>query len=748
MDEKPPKSHRSFLIFLLVLVPVLFLIGWSQASLNLSFIHPRNATETFLLDAVSAFAWLLFVVFGLILGRILLKLYAERRHNQLGYRFKTKMVVAFLSLSLIPVCFLFLFAYGLINRSIDKWFGIPFDSVRRDAAAITEQLSLESRRTALDNAQHLAALSRLQTRLAQNDKDAITQLLDRAAGGMQLEAVLCLDPSGRLISRAGEPQPDLAEVTRVFPTLKDGGVPASGLTAGIRSNNFDLFWAAERVESWDGENLGAIVVVRRLPLNIQIMANQIQQEARRYDELSHQKKALKRMYLSILGLITLLILFAATWLAMFFSKQVTVPVQALAEATHAVLQGNLGWRITARADAELGSLIGLFNEMTRQLQEGRQAVERATGDLQRANREMEERNNTIEAILENVPAGVISFNPQREITQINSAVGRMFAGSPGEAVKTAHKLSDLFSPDEAREISRLFARAQRQGVVNRQLALGIGGRRALAGVTLSSVSAQHGEVGFVMVIEDLTDVVQAQRSAAWREVAQRIAHEIKNPLTPIRLSSDRIRRLVDKSTVDAADSRLVSAVTESASLIEREVASLETLVDEFSKYARFPTSQPVPSDLNEIVNNALGVFDGRLSSIHIHRDLAADIPSLRIDPEQMKRAVVNLIDNAAEAMEGSTLKEIWIRSRLDAGREIVSLVVADSGPGIPPEAKERLFLPYFSTKQRGTGLGLAIVSRIVSENNGSIRVEENWPAGTQFIIELPLEVSAVLNETG
>lgn len=748
MDGKSAKSHRSLLIFLLVLVPVLFLIGWSQASLNLNFIRPHNATETFLLDAVSAFAWLLFVIFGLILGRILLKLYAERRHNRLGYRFKTKMIVAFLSLSLIPVCFLFLFAYGLINRSIDKWFGIPFDSVRRDAGAITEQLSLESRRTALDNAQHLAALNRLKLRMAENDTDALSRLLHRAAGGMQLEAVLAVDPHGRLVARAGEAWPDLAELIKVFPALKNGALPASGLSAGIRSNNFDLFLAAERVESLNATNLGAVVAVRRLPLNIQVMANQIQHEALRYDELSHEKKALKRMYLSILGLITLLILFAATWLAMFFSKQVTVPVQALAEATHAVLEGNLGWRITARADAELGSLIGLFNEMTRQLQEGRMAVERATGELQSANRAMEERNNTIEAILENVPAGVISFNPQREITQMNPAAGRMFAGASAEqpkASKVARSLTDLFAPDEAREISRLFPRAQRQGVVNRQFTLRLGGRRALAGITLSSVSAQHGAVGFVMVIEDLTDVVQAQRSAAWREVAQRIAHEIKNPLTPIRLSSDRIRRLVDKSPADAADTRLVSAVTESASLIEREVATLETLVDEFSKYARFPASQPVPSDLNEIVNNALGVFDGRLSSIHIHRDLAVDIPSLRVDPEQMKRAVVNLIDNAAEALEGSTLKEIWIRSRLDPDREVVSLVVADSGPGIPPEAKERLFLPYFSTKQRGTGLGLAIVSRIISEHNGSIRVEENWPAGTQFIIELPFEVSPAMN---
>ncbi|MGH9398282.1 MAG: ATP-binding protein [Terriglobia bacterium] len=742
MDEKLHKTHRSFLIFLLILVPVLFLIGWSQASLNLKFIHPHNATETFFLAAVSAFVFVLFVVFALILTRILLKLYAERRMNRMGARFKTKMVAAFLVLSVLPVCFLFLFSYGLINRSIDKWFAIPFDTVRQDATAITQQVAIQSQQEALENAGHLASLGRLQRQLALNDGAGLTRFLGRLADGLRLESVICLDPTGRVVARAGKSQPGLAELLRIFPEATTEKIPPGGMTASMRRNSSELFFAAQRVTNQAGNNLGTVVTVRRLPLNIQLMASQIQQQAHRYDELSREKKALKRFYLSILLLITLLILFAATWLAMFFAKQVTVPVQALAEATHAVLEGNLGWRITTRADAELGSLIGLFNEMIRQLQESRLAIEKATQDLQRANREMEEHSNTMEVILENVPAGVISFDPQGEITRVNSATERLFGSA---SVKTAHSLSGLFAPDEAREISRLFRRSQRQGVVNRQLTLGLGGRRAFVSLTLSSVSTQHGAVGFVMVIEDLTDVAKAQRSEAWREVAQRIAHEIKNPLTPIRLSSGRIQRLIEKSSLDVTPPSLLSAVTESASLIEREVSTLEALVDEFSNFARFPASQPVPSRLNQIIDNALGVFNGRLSSIRIHRDLAANIPTVRVDPEQMKRAVVNLIDNAAEVLENSASREIWVRSRLDIERESVIVVVADSGPGISQEAKERLFLPYFSTKQRGTGLGLAIVSRIVSEHNGSIRVEENWPAGTQFIIELPLEYSAALN---
>ncbi|MGH9405166.1 MAG: ATP-binding protein [Terriglobia bacterium] len=740
MDEKPLRGHRTFLIALLILVPVLFLIGWSQASLNLSFIHPRSARETFLLAAVSAFVFVLFVVFALILIRILLKLYAERRENRLGSRFKTKMVVAFLGLSLVPVCFLFLFSYGLINRSIDKWFGFPLDTVRRDATAVADQLSLQSQQATLDSAQRLALLPRVEQRLASKNKAALGRSLFHAARVMGMESVLCVDRSGALVARAGNPFPDYSEILHLFPTAASGAVPAAGLTARMRLASSELFLAAERVEDANGRDLGAVITVSRLPLNIQTMANEIKQESLRYDELSQARKSMKRVYLSILLLITLMILFAATWLAMFFSKQVTVPVQALAEATNAVSRGNLDWRITARADAELGSLIRLFNEMTFQLGESRLAIERAAGELQRANRELEERNNTMEAILENVPVCVISLDPQGEITRMNSATERMLGnGSP----KPARNLSQLVAPEDAREISRLFRRAQRQGVISRQLTLNLAHRRALAGITVSSVSAQHGAVGFVMVIEDLTDVAQAQRSVAWREVAQRIAHEIKNPLTPIRLSADRILRLIAKPGVPPA--RLVSAVSESISLIERETATLESLVDEFSKFARFPVSEPVPSDLNQIIESALCVFNGRLSGVRLHRDLAANLPAVRADPEQMKRAVVNLVDNAAEAMESSPVKEIWVRTRLDPDREVVSVVVADSGPGISSEVKERLFLPYFSTKQRGTGLGLAIVSRIVSEHHGAIRVEENRPAGSQFIIELPLEYSAALS---
>jgi len=736
MDSSPTTRRKALLIVLLVLVPALLFLGWSQASLDLNFIHPSSAQETILLLVLSATVFLAFVIFALILMRILLKLYVERRQAKLGSRFRTKMVVAFLALSLVPVCFLFAFSYGLLNRSIDKWFGIPFDIVRGDATEIVKQLQGLAEARALHETGHIAENGGLRAAIAKDETDAVAGLLAQEVATRNLKSALCFDARGRLLARAGDPSPTPAEVNGLLPQIGSGLIVEGGVTSRSRSANEEMFLAAQRVLDPRGQLLGTVVGITRVPVNIQRVADEIQREAQKYNELSRQRKAVKRLDLSVLLLLTLLILFVATWFAMFVSKQVTVPIQALAEGTQEVSKGNLGYQITARSDDELGTLIRSFNDMTRQLRESRLAIERAAGELQGANRELEERGNTMEAILENIPNGVISFDPQGQITEVNSTAARMFGE---EKTKAARKLTDLFSAEDVQEISQLLRRARRQGTVTRYMELDLEGRSVFAALTLSSIRARHGAVGSVLVVEDLSELLRAQKAAAWREVAQRVAHEIKNPLTPIQLSAERLARLIERNGPGAASSELVAAVAESATLIDREVATLKNLVDEFSNFARFPASQPVPSSLNNIIENALNVFDGRLKGIEIHRELDPGLPLVQADPEQIKRAVVNLIDNAAEAVEEVAPKEIWLRTALDAERDVVELVVADSGPGIPPQAVAKLFLPYFSTKRRGTGLGLAIVSRIISEHHGTIRVEDNRPTGAKFVIELPVE---------
>ncbi len=735
MPEKPHR-RRPFLIFLLIFVPVLLFIGWSQASFNLSFIHPNSAEATLPLVALSALIVLAFFIFGLILLRSLIKLYVEHQAGQLGSRFKTKMVAAFLALTLVPVTVLFLLAYGLLNRSIDRWYGIPLDVVRSDADEIVHQLEIQARQRSAALCARLARNQAIEKAASSKNTASLSSLLTSEMKGIRNESALFYAPEGKLLASAGSADFHPATLSAALPELKGESAAGEESFAHKQSGGGKVFVSVLKLHGAGGKALGTMVTAVGLPRDIERIAGHIEHEALRYGVLTREQKKVRTTYLLSLSLITLIILFAATWLALFVSKQVTVPIQALASATHEVSGGNLSYRVTSTASDELGTLIRSFNEMTAQLEANRIALERAAADLQTANRTLEERSNTMEAILENIPAGVISLNPDGQIVRINRAAARMLGAERAGAART---LADLFAAEPMREINWLFRRARRQGTVTRQMELTLGEHATSVALTLTSIRASHGAVGSVLVLEDLTDLLQAQRAAAWQEVAQRIAHEIKNPLTPIRLSAERMRRWVERTGPNGSDAALREAVAQSSSLIEREVEALKALVDEFARFARFPVSKLVSVDLNAIINKAVEVFDGRLSAVRIYRNLSEGLPPLQADPDQMKRVLVNLIDNAAEALEHSPLKEIWISTALDSARDTVELVVADSGPGISPEAKERLFLPFFSTKRRGTGLGLAIVNRIITEHNGWIRVEENRPAGTRFVIELPLE---------
>jgi PAS domain S-box-containing protein len=387
----------------------------------------------------------------------------------------------------------------------------------------------------------------------------------------------------------------------------------------------------------------------------------------------------------------------------------------------------LGHRVSANAADELATLVRAFNEMMQAL-EGN-------------SRELESRRQFTEAILESIPTGVISLSGDGAIRRVNRALHGLF---PLEQVENARWLEDLLPPEDVREIRYLMKRAQRTGVAASQLDLEphaseAGGHVRHMAVTVSALSArQHPDAadekkGFVLVLEDTSELLRAQKAAAWHEVARRIAHELKNPLTPIALSAERIGRLLDRGAFTADSQRILR---ECAATISREVESVQTLADEFSQFSRFPAAHPVASDLNEVVRNALRVFAGRLDTIDLRTDLADHLPAVNIDPEQFQRVVVNLVDNAAEAMRDSLVKRLLVATRVTSP-ETVELLIADTGGGISAGDKEKLFLPYFSTKGRGTGLGLAIVSQILNEHGARIRVEDNRPAGARFYVEVP-----------
>ncbi|MBC8167638.1 MAG: PAS domain S-box protein [Bryobacteraceae bacterium] len=351
-----------------------------------------------------------------------------------------------------------------------------------------------------------------------------------------------------------------------------------------------------------------------------------------------------------------------------------------------------------------------------------------TRELEANSRELEQRRQFTEAILESIPTGVISISAEGQIQAVNRALKGLL---PADKVDSAMTIKDLFQPEDLAEIRYLMNRARRLKVAASQLELRRDDKVMHVSLTIAALEDRL-KPGFVIVLEDTSDMLRAQKSAAWHEVARRIAHEIRNPLTPIALCAERIERQLDRSTPDT--SRILR---ECSQIISSEVESLRTLVDEFSQFARFPSAQPVPSDLNDVVENALSAFAGRLGGIEVIRDLAPELPTVNLDREQFKRLVVNLVDNAAEAMHASLVRRLYIGTSTP-GPEGVELIIADTGCGVSLEDRERLFLPYFTTKSRGTGLGLAIVNHIVSEHSGQIRVEENKPSGTRFIVELPV----------
>jgi PAS domain S-box-containing protein len=697
---------------LVLLAAAIFTLG----SLNAP-VHPERSDALVILFALSTFIILAFLVFGLVLLRNLLRLWADRKAGQLGSRFKTKMVFGAMGIALLPLVFLFLFSYSLVNRTLNLWFPKPLEIANAQSQKLLDELGREVH-------------ERLNDRAAR----AIPKYLADGANGIMEDsigptappsAVWALDRNGQLMDAApANLRPDHLHKARLLP---------SG--AEIWQSDGDTYITGSA--PFDG---GRLYVGRKLRPDFLAGFNTIESETDNYQQQRTHIRLYKNQILLALLLITVLLLFSTTWVALFLSKQVTVPIQALAEATQEITRGNFDYRVTVQAQDELGTLVSSFNDMTAQLGEGRRQINEFTRNLQQAFEERERRRKLMEAILENIPTGVLSLDAEGKISRVNSAVATIF----GETRVQAHTLSELFGEEAARAVLSLMRRALRMGVASREIEIAASGRLVRTAVTVSSLGPRRSNSGFVVVIDDLTELLRAQRAAAWQEVAQRIAHEIKNPLTPIVLSAQRLKRYLDRfgrSSGPPARMELESLVAECAGLIEREVHTLESLVDEFSQFARFPAARLAPSDLNAIVSSALALFQGRLEGITLQTNLAPNLAVVKADPELLRRVLVNLIDNAAEAMEGSTLRQLRVATRASADGDGVDIEIADTGHGISPADKERLFLPHFSTKERGTGLGLAIASRIVAEHNGTIRVEDNNPIGARFLIRFPASES-------
>ena len=732
-DETKTSGRRKAVIALAIGAFLLLAILVLQASFNLKFISPDSNDELLFFVGLSGLIFFAFVALTLVLGRNLLKLYAERRQGVAGSKFRTRLVVVSLLLSFLPVIAMFWFSYGLMNRSIDKWFSQPVEEVRADTAAMSALLYDYAGQNAASEAQSIAQSEEFKNVLASRNFSEATEELREHIPTLQGGFVLVL-ANGNSAASLGTPAP-WTEMKDHFP-----------LQRALRGEHPHFQWGqTDYIVAASPLPEGVVLVAMPLPPKFAQTVTQIQESQRRYIELAAKRKLFRRTYIGYLLLLTVVVLFASTWLALLLSKLVNRPVAALAAGTEAISKGQLDYRVDIRATDELAELVQSFNSMAEQLESSRRQIEASSRDVVAANEALEGRRRYIETVLESIPTGVISIDAARRVTLANAAFSRMFYLERSEYVSPASlvnlPLREVLPAEVLADLEPLLRRADRMGITAATMELALPRAELNVAVTVSALSHAAEGLGYVLVFEDLSDLLRAQKQAAWREVARRVAHEIKNPLTPIALSAERIHRHLTRGT--APDAASLEVIRTCAETIRNAVESVRTLVDEFSALARFPASRPQPASLNNLVEAALTMFNGRLEGIRVRTELAHDLPAVMADPEAIKRAVANLVDNAAEAMQNAILKEITISTALVASHDAVELVVSDTGQGISRDVKERLFLPYFSTKQRGTGLGLAIVSRIVEDHGGSIRVEENKPFGSRFVIELPVAAETI-----
>jgi two-component system nitrogen regulation sensor histidine kinase NtrY len=762
--------RRAFVIALGVCLLLLFLALGTLNAFNLNFLNPASPLQTLVFLALSVLAFLLFVGVLVLLVRNVLKLYADQRSRVLGTRLRTRMLWGAVLVSIVPLVFMFAFSYLLMNRAVERWFSQPGTQMRDDSNRLISDLTHYVDSNARAEADSIAlGVTTATPASAKPPADTLNRELHRhdvtLQGGFAIayqngKPVAAIDvPHGSAAAQlkpvqppdnASDESPDYSSTPAAANTI---ALPGPALAA--------IFIAAQRKDgslySFGGidytlataalKSGGLIVVGLPIPAGISSTAAHLRASADAYWTLSRERRQIRNLYMFLLLLTTSLALFACCWLALNLSKQVTRPIESLADAMEAIAAGDYAHRVGQSATEELGELVDRFNAMAADLDAAHTKAEQSSAQLIQLNATLQHRRTELETIIETIPNGVVTLSADRYIVVSNRAFSEMLdPGGQKQFVGLA--LDAVLPPDIVDTLDRLLRRAHRMGSASddmeMQSATGILHLSATVALLEDDTARIAGgesrrHLGYVLVMENATELLRAQKQSAWKEVARRVAHEIKNPLTPISLNAELINRHVGRLstllTEHSIDSPSPAVIQRSSAVISSAVETMRALVDQFSALAEFPSARPRPADLNAIVETALALFAGRLGNISVVRDLAPNLPLVMADPEALKRALSNLIDNAAEAMQHSLLRELHIRSR-SVGPATVELTIADTGPGLTDDMRDRLFLPYFSTKQRGTGLGLAIAAKILQEHQGSIRAEKNVPAGARFIVEL------------
>lgn len=718
--DNPTKKGSRIIGGIIIALIILFLTIYYFFRQSTEF-SPTNVTNI-LLTSLQIIVLLLALILFFVLGRNLIKLYLERKRKIAGSHFKTKLVIFFTALSFIPTLLLFLFTSDLINRNIEQWFKPDINKILDDAKTVADGFYVTTSELTLHYAQQLSREIRRQNLVAPENRAKLEELIRNKLSEYRLDEIGIFLEEEELFAyyNPNLPFQDYQELKANLIKRAHLGEPISDIKP-MGTGEF-----VRRGVSVNLPNIGNVLVTtgKFLPQNYAQKINTLSAFVQRYRG-RYQKDLAKTSYLMILIFVTMLIVFAATWIGFHIAKSITVPIEKLVQATKEVSKGNLSVRVEDPASDEIGTLIESFNQMISDLKTSQENIAQKTA-------EQEARKQYIETILNAINTGVIALDAQGSITTINPSARDMLAIS-GKNVTGRH-YKDILSHDRYRDFLKNIDAAMKSKyrLADKEIQLVLNGQQTTIALTLTPLK-QPGQdfSGMIVVLDDLSQLIKAQRMAAWKEVAQRVAHEIKNPLTPIQLNAERIIKNLKRAEPGGSD-----VIDQGARVIIQEAQTIKSLVDEFSDFARLPKINLQPASVHDIIGQVVTMFRGIFADVQFDMVLSPDVPaSLQLDPEQMKRVFINLIDNAIDAMNKKG--KIFIHTFYDREANQVRIEVSDTGPGILIDDKDKLFLPHFSTKKKGTGLGLAIVSQIIKEHNGAVQVHNNRPGGAKFTLQLP-----------
>jgi two-component system nitrogen regulation sensor histidine kinase NtrY len=731
-DTKSRKRRREWLLVAGIIGLVALSLRYQGQLFDLTAEIPL--TGNILVLALINLNILLIILCLFLVMRNIFKLLLERRRGIPGAKLRSKLVLAFVALSLIPTMLLFFVSAGFITNSIENWFSSQIEESLKESLEVAQTYYKNSASNALYYAEQISQMIKEQKLLNEDNLAVLEGLINQKQKEYNLGIVEVFSATLEELVRAVNPLVPAAEFT-------DPG--SDSIREALQGNRFTRISPIGRADlirgivpvysNWNPDDVVGVVVVNYyVPYSLVNKMKEISSSFEQYKSTKLLKSKIQKGYVLFLLLIALVIIFLSTWAGFHLARSITEPIQDLAIATNRVASGDLNVTLDSYSDDEVGSLVEAFNTMTADLRKGQKEIRRGNRELQASNLELEQRRRYMEIVLANVTAGVISIDSRGHITTINKSAEKLLGLKTPKII--GRNFRDIVTPDYLPMIKGILKELIGSGKdsIRKQITLPAAGTKIVLLVNVTTLKDEHNEfVGTVIVFDDLTQLLKAQRMAAWREVARRIAHEIKNPLTPIQLSAQRLRR---RYLARFADDD--SVFDECTAMIIKQVDDLKNLVNEFSSFARMPASNPSLNNLNDVLNEAVVLFQEGHKEIDFQLQLEPDLPVFSLDREQIKRVILNLLDNAVAAVSGEG--KIIMKTSYNKDLDMVTLRVSDNGCGIHPEDKPRLFEPYFSTKKSGTGLGLAIVSTIISDHNGYIRVRDNEPQGTHFIVELPL----------